>query len=99
MKQDAILEVGIDGMGRFYLVPATQKFPYIYREAMEVNWDEKTSRLYTPPPPRALLATSSWWFSQIVKAAKEQLCLLQLNNETKWHNIPDDVKAEIMSVQ
>jgi hypothetical protein len=33
MKRDAIVKVEIDEAGRLHVVPASQEFPYIYREA------------------------------------------------------------------
>ncbi len=57
MEREAIAEIGIDDIGRLYVAPQNKKFPYIYREAMEVHWDEDGQYLYAPPAPRAQLAT------------------------------------------
>ncbi|HTN93879.1 MAG TPA: hypothetical protein VMJ33_04795 [Gallionella sp.] len=40
MERDAISEIGMDDEGRLYVAPETKTFPYIYREAMEVHWNE-----------------------------------------------------------
>jgi hypothetical protein len=97
MERDAISEIGIDDKGRFYVAPATKTFSYIYHEAMEVHWDETGNYLFSPPPPRAQLATPIWWFQRILAAAKEQACELCISSETKWHNVPDKLKDEIVT--
>jgi hypothetical protein len=97
MDMDTIAEIGIDDKGRLYVLPQTQAFPYIYREAMEVHWDITSRYLYAPPPPRAQLATPIWWCLQILAAAKEQGCVLHIAQETKWKNISPQLKEEILS--
>ena len=98
MEKDSITEVGIDEKGRLYIMPLKLKFPFIYREAMEIHWDDSANYLYAPPPLRSQLATPSWWFFQIISAAKEQSCELQLEPNTKWNNVPPDIKKEIVSM-
>ena len=97
MERDAISEIGIDDKGRLYVAPETKTFPYIYREAMEIHWDATGRYLFAPPPPRAQLATPIWWFQRILAAAREQSCELRFSSETKWHNIPDELKDEIVT--
>jgi hypothetical protein len=98
MKKDLIAEVGIDQTGRFYIVPSTVKFPYIYREAMEVHWDAKENFLHSPPTQRAL----SWgwtyfdWFKQITNATEEQRYSLRISKATKWNNVPEPLKKQIL---
>ena len=53
MERDVISENGIDDKGQLYVMPYTKTFPYIYREAMEIHWDENEKHLFAPPPPRA----------------------------------------------
>ena len=92
MQQDQIKEIGIDDKGRLYVKPLSKKFPYIYREAMEVHWDADGNFLYSPKP-------REWryldWFKQIIDAAKKQSCDLIPIESTIWVNIPDSLKAEI----
>jgi hypothetical protein len=97
MHIDGIKEVGIDNKGRLYVAPKSDTFPMIYREAMEVHWDVQGCYLFAPPPPRSELATPIFWYRQIIKAAKEQSCHLQLRPDTNWLNIPETLKAEIVS--
>lgn len=92
MRHDEIREVGINGEGSLYVVPAVATFPYIYREAMQVGWDPTESRLFSPKPREW---THLQWFQQIVSAAKEQGCLLEIGKRTKWVNIPVELQTEI----
>ena len=93
MNSDTVEEIGIDSEERLYLKPLSVKFQYIYREAMEVNWCDENNFLYSPKP-------REWsyldWYKQIIKAAKEQSCNLQITNQTKWVNIPEKLKNEIL---
>jgi len=50
MSEDVIREIGIDGEGRLYVLPSQQRFPHIYREAMEVSWHESSGTLSAPAP-------------------------------------------------
>jgi len=92
VETDTIAEIGIDQSGRLYIKPTTKKFPYIYREAMEVTWDTTTDALYSPVP-------REWsyrdWYRQIVNAATEQGCALMITSETRWTNVPDDLRSKI----
>lgn len=96
MKKDEILQIGIDENGRLFIVPKTQSFPYIYREAMEVHWDSEGKFLYSPKP-------REWsyieWYTQILKAVKEQSCLLLITENTQWINILEELKNEIINYQ
>ncbi len=95
MNVDLISEIGLDKKERLYIIPKTVKFPYIYREAMEVHWDSTNGYLYSPKP-------REWsyfdWFRQIISAAKEQSCTLKVTKETKWVNIPSELKGKILNI-
>ncbi len=95
MDRDEIAEVGFDEQGRLYVMPVTVTFPYVYREAMEVAWDDEGRYLCAPPPPRSQLAPVGWWLRQIFAAAKAQDCELHLAPETKLRNIPYQLEDEI----
>lgn len=90
--EDQIDEIGIDGKGRLYVKPATSKFPFIYREAMEVHWDNELNCLFGSKP-------RDWsyldWYHQILKAASEQGCNLKMSSSVKWINVPRTLQKEI----
>lgn len=96
MDRDEILEIGIDDKGRLYIAPKVKTFPFIYREAKEVHWDEK-GFLLAPAPPRSQLAEPIWWFQRIISVAREQACELVVTAETKWNNVPVKLKNDILS--
>lgn len=93
MAQDTIEEVGIDKEGRLYVRPSTLSFEYIWRAAMEVNWDGSKRRLFGPKPREWTYVD---WFKQIVAAAADEHgTTLRLSADTKWSNIPSAVRVEI----
>jgi hypothetical protein len=98
MNRDKIAEIGFDEQGRLYVMPLTVTFPYVYREAMEVAWDDEYHYLCAPPPPRSQLAPVGWWLRQIFAAARAQDCELHLAPETKLRNIPHQLVDEIKTV-
>ena len=91
---DQIEAVGIDGNGSLWVKPTATKFPYIYREAMEVSCDPDRRCLFSPKP-------REWsyldWFRQIKNAAREQGVDLQLAPATCWHNIDAVLRHEIVA--
>ena len=93
LDTDFIQKVGIDESSRLIVRPASRKFPYIYREAMEVHWCEKGCFLYSPAP-------KDWsyldWYKQIIKSAELQSVHLHINDETVWSYVPDDLKLKIL---
>ena len=94
METDTIDALGIDDNGLLWVKPHSAKFPYIYREAMEVSWDQQRCRLYSPKPREWSYVE---WFSQIRKAAQEQGVDLRLSSATEWTNIPNDLCAAFNS--
>lgn len=96
MKTDDIEEIGIDEAGSLWVKPATARFPYMYREAMEVGWDGERECLFGPTPRQWSYAD---WFRQIVAAAKEQGTALLLSAGTQWISIDDSLKAEILDAE
>ena len=93
MERDTIAELEIDIAGKLHVVPSSHAFPHIYREAMEVDWDSARGSLYSPTPREW---SYSRWLQQILAAAREQGCELQLAASTKWFNIDPGVKAELL---
>lgn len=95
MPTDAIEAVGIDQDGRLWIKPKSALFPYIYREAIDVNWDEQTRQLLSPKP-------KEWsyidWFKQIKGAGRLQGVELFIGRETVWSNIDDDLRHNISGI-
>ena len=94
MTTDYISEIWIDSQQRLFLRPGTQTFEYIYRAAAEVGWDNKEKILYSPKP-------REWsyyiWYRHIIDIAKDEYgCTLHLSDQTKWTNIPDELKQQII---
>ncbi len=92
MTIDSIAEVGIDELDRLYIRPNTAKFPFIYREAVEVHWDDTRQCLYSPKP-------RDWsyleWFQHLLDAAALQSTILRLTPKTLWSNISVELKDEM----
>jgi hypothetical protein len=95
MTRDDIAEIRIDVAERLCVVPRSDSFPYIYRAAMEVHWDNEGRYLYSPKPREWSYVR---WFQQIIAAAKDEYnCHLVITPETRWLNIDDILKTEITS--
>lgn len=94
MSVDQIIEIGIDSEERLYVKPESKSFPYIYREAMEVHWDEEKLYLYGAKPRKW---TYLDWFLQIHNAAKQQGYELTLTENCRWANISTDIKGQIIN--
>ena len=96
MTIDNVVAIGIDSAGSLWLRPSNASFPLIYREAMQVHWDEKRKCLYSPTP-------REWpyvmWFKQIVDAAREQGTELQLTGVTVWTGIDTALQQDILAAQ
>jgi hypothetical protein len=94
MKDDEIIEVGIDSIGSLYICPKTQAFSYIYRAAMDVRWDAERGRLFCLRP-------TEWshvrQFAQILSAAASEYGIrFLLTPKTKWL-VPGELRTEIES--
>ena len=92
MKQEFVAAIEIDSTGRIHVTPGESQFPYIYREAMEVSWNESTRSLYSPVPREWSYAQ---WLQQILAAASEQGVKLVLGPSTKWVNVSNELRAEL----
>ena len=95
MKVDSISEIRIDDDGRLLVVPRSARFPYIYREAMEVAWDKSLLALYSPAPRKWDYAR---WFRQICDAARAQGTALEIDASTRWTNVPEATLKEFTNV-
>lgn len=92
MLADEIEAIGIDGQGTLWVKPATATFPYIYREAMEVQWDSERGCLYSPKPREWSYLN---WFRQIVAAARAQGVDLTIGTRISWSNIDPELERNI----
>lgn len=94
MKTDTIDEIRIDESGRLIVKPCKEDFRYIYRAAMEVNWNNEGKYLYSPKPKEW---SYSMWFKQIHAAAKDEYGVaLKISKETRWKSIDDGLKKLII---
>ena len=74
-------------------VPAAEDFEHIYRTATGVRW-LPGSRSFSPA--RMAELSHAQWFSEIVGAAASEYGVqLQVTPQTKWQNVPADIRAEI----
>ena len=93
MRQDSISQVEIDKMSRLHIVPASETFPYIWREAMEVHWDDERQSLYGPQPREW---SQTRWLRQILDAARAQGCELRITEATRWVGVDSSIKADLV---
>lgn len=97
MTIDKILEIGIDDKGRLFIKPEKERFALIYRIATEVHWDNKGLFLYSPKPRKW---TYFDWFKQITGVTETECrSKLILTDVTKWTNIADGLKRQIIEYQ
>ncbi len=89
MIKDTIKRVEIDETGRLLVYPSTQTFPMIYREGVEVHWDDALRALYSPKPREWSYGK---WFRHILDTAGT----LELADQTDWRNIGPALKADLL---
>ena len=69
----------------------------IYRTATGVQWDQKRKTLHSPVPNDW---SYSQWLDHIIDVVRINGRVdLQINNQTKWINIQDDLKKEILRIK
>ena len=94
MNKEKIIVVGIDVQGRIFVKPESKSFPYIYRAAMEVNWDEDKKVLFSPQPREWSYQN---WFEQIINAVKNECnTILIVDENTHWENVNQNIKEDIL---
>ena len=93
MESDRIIEIGIDSSERLYVKPETKSFPFIYREAMEVHWNEDKLYLYGAKPRQWQYED---WYVRILGATEQQGCELKLDEECIWFGISAEIKNKIL---
>jgi hypothetical protein len=89
---ETIEAIGIEG-DSLWVKPTVAKFPFIYREAMEIEWDSERERLYSPTPREWSHAR---WFTQIRNAVREQGFELVISSSTSWHGIDGELRKAII---
>ncbi len=92
MEVDQITEVGIDDQEQLYVAPKNARFPYIYREAMDVHWNDEKQILHSPKPRQWSYVD---WLRQILSAAEQQSFRLTISPKTAWRNVPSALKQEL----
>ena len=95
MKKDRIKEVGINEDKQLYIVPENAKFQMIYRTATEVHWNQEKEFLYSPKP-------REWnyfqWYKHIIEVIRNEASYnLLLTDDTKWENVPEELKNKILT--
>jgi Integron Cassette Protein Hfx_Cass5 len=96
MNVIAITKVRIDTAGRLHVVPASnpsKMFQFVYRAAMEVNWDEAEQGFYTPV--RRELSYADWYLNVLSAVQSEMGISLKLGPATAWENVPPAVEQGI----
>ncbi len=97
MRNDDIVEIGIDKLERLCIRPKSERFTMIYRSAAEVHWDNAGLFLYSPKPREW---TYLDWYMHITSLIKTDCdCQLKLTDETIWTNIDEFLKQEIENVK
>ena len=94
MESDEIIEIGIDAEERLYVKPSIAKFPMMYREAIEVHWNESGGYLYGAQPRKWSYID---WYKHIVSGASMQGFELRQTNKMRWVNIPAELQKQIMA--
>jgi hypothetical protein len=98
MAQRAIREILVDDQGHLLVRPTIPEVDYdlIYRAAAGIRWEAKLQAFVAYEPDRwehAML------FQQIVMAVRNEYgdCLL-VSNETRWTNVPDEIRKTISAL-
>jgi hypothetical protein len=96
MRSIPIAQIEVAESGLLNVAPeasAVEHFEHIYRTATGVRW-LPGSRSFAPA--RMAELSHAQWFSEIVGAAASEYGVqLQITSQTKWQNVPADIRAEI----
>jgi len=96
MKQDEIVEIGIDDLDRLYIKPKREKFTMIHRSAAKVRWDKRYLFLYSQ---KSINWSHLDWYKHITSLIKvDYQCQLNLTDKTLWVNVSESLKNEIEAV-
>jgi hypothetical protein len=95
LKSDNIIAIEIDDLGRLRVYLEKEEFFGIWRTATEVHWDERGLFLYTPNRPEWSYLE---WFEHIIRIIRDEaFCELFVNAGTKFVNVPESLKNQILS--
>ena len=96
MKSIEVMEIKISEAGELLVKPAVNPDKicrFVYRAAMEVDWDEE-SQSFICPKPREW--TYFDWYKQVVAATVSELgILLKVTSGTVWTNVPREFQEQI----
>ena len=99
MRQIPITQVEVAGSGLLHVkpsVPDSEDFEHIYRTATGVRW---LRDLRVLAPAKVVELSLAQWFAEIVDAAASEYGVrLTLTSETKWENVPEQLRSEIEAV-
>lgn len=70
-------------------------FRFIYRAAMEVDWDEDEQGFYTPAPRG--LSYADWFLKVILAVRSEMGVSLRVEDTTVWENVSPPVEQEVQT--
>lgn len=93
---DSIIKIKINDDGQLHIKPEKNRFTLIWGSATEVHWDENDSYLYSPKPREW---TYLDWYKHIITVINSECsCKLIITEQTKWINIPDSLKTQILKL-
>ena len=93
MHRDFVTAIEIDSEGKLHVSPATQTFAFVYREGLEVVWDENRRSLHSPVPREWSYVR---WLEQILAAATAQGIFFAIDQHTHWINVPASVREDLL---
>ena len=96
MDHIEIEDIQINEEGNLLVKPVenpSKMFRFVYRAAMEVDWNEDLE-CFSCPKPR------EWsyfdWYKQVISAVVSEMgILLKISNKTAWRNISNELKSQI----
>jgi hypothetical protein len=98
MKPIEVSEIKINKVGELLVKPSVNPDKicrFIYRAAMEVDWNDEEQSFICPVPREW---THFDWSKQVVSAAVSELgILLQVTKRTAWENVSPELQERISS--
>ncbi len=101
MRTVDISTIAISDEGSLLIQPAdhadakARLYPYIYRAATEVRWNEDQAAFSSPTPKKW---SYGQWFLHILSSVKSELGVaLVLTDRTAWCNVPPEIRTLIQA--
>jgi len=97
VRNISIAEIRVMDSGRLLVVPELptgEDFAFIYRAAMDINWEGKARGLLSPAPPSGGWSHANWFRQTVAAVANEYGARLVIDTETKWY-VPEDLRHDI----